>query len=49
MKTLQHPKSQLPDVHEFAASLYLTEFRSMREEKEGDLDYDEIYGAVKGM
>ncbi|XP_052795267.1 ras GTPase-activating-like protein IQGAP1 [Mya arenaria] len=47
MKTLQHPKSQLPPVHEFAGSLYMTEFTSMREEKGGDLDYEEVFAAVR--
>jgi hypothetical protein len=50
MKTLQHPRSQLPQVHDFAGSLYMEEFCSMREEKENEeqLDYDEIYAAVGG-
>lgn len=48
MKTLQHPRSQLPHVYEFAGSLYMEEFCSMKEEKEDELDYDEMYAAVKG-
>ena len=34
MKTLQHPKSQLPEVCDFAGPLYMEEFKNMREEKE---------------
>ena len=34
MKTLQHPKSQLPEVYDFAGSLYMEEFKNMKEEKE---------------
>ncbi|KAH3833286.1 hypothetical protein DPMN_106592, partial [Dreissena polymorpha] len=47
MKTLQHPKSQLPECYEFAGTLYMAEFISMKEEKNEDLNYDEMYGAVK--
>ena len=48
MKTLQHPRSQLPEVFEFAGPLYLEEFKAMREDKEGDLDYQEILATVRG-
>ena len=49
MKTLQHPKSQLPEVYDFAGQLYMEEFKNMKDEKEDNLDYDEIFAAVKGM
>ena len=48
MKALQNPKAQLPQVHEFASSLYFEEFHNMKDEKQADLDYEEIFVAVKG-
>ncbi|KAL3866731.1 hypothetical protein ACJMK2_044012 [Sinanodonta woodiana] len=47
MKQFQNPSSQLPPVYSFAAVLYMEEFHNMKAEKEDDLDYDEIFAAVK--
>ena len=48
MKALKNPSAQLPPVHDSGDMLYLEEFCNMKNEKESDLDYDEIYAAVKG-
>ena len=47
IQVLQNPRSQLPQVYDTAGALYLEEFRNMKDEKQEDLDYDEICGAVK--
>ncbi|XP_063433642.1 ras GTPase-activating-like protein IQGAP1 [Mytilus trossulus] len=47
VKVLQSPSSQLPPVFDTAGSLYMEEFKNMKDEKQDDLDYDEIYAAVK--
>lgn len=47
IKVLQSPSSQLPQVYNTAGNLYMEEFKNMKEEKQEDLDYDEIYTAVK--
>ncbi|KAK3096452.1 hypothetical protein FSP39_000292 [Pinctada imbricata] len=47
MKALLNPKAQLPPVHEFAFNLYFEEFHNMKDEKQADLEYEEIFAAVK--
>ncbi|XP_013411467.1 ras GTPase-activating-like protein IQGAP1 [Lingula anatina] len=47
MKALANPAAMLPPVHDFAANLYFEEFVNIKEEKQGDLDYEEIFGGVR--
>lgn len=47
MRALQNPAAKLPPVNPYGESLYLEEFFNMRQEKQDDLDYDEIFAAVK--
>ncbi|XP_060062495.1 ras GTPase-activating-like protein IQGAP1 [Ylistrum balloti] len=47
MRALQNPAAKLPPVNPYGDALYLEEFFNMRQEKQDDLDYDEIYAAVK--
>lgn len=48
LKALQKPEAQLPPVFDFANALYFEEFHNMRDEKQSELDYDEISAAVRG-
>ncbi|OWF47735.1 ras GTPase-activating-like protein IQGAP1 isoform X2 [Mizuhopecten yessoensis] len=47
MRVLQNPAAKLPPVIPYGDVLYLEEFFNMRQEKQDDLDYDEIFAAVK--
>ncbi|KAL5004093.1 hypothetical protein ScPMuIL_017549 [Solemya velum] len=47
MRALQNPAGQFPAVYDFAGPLYLEEFVNMKAEKQGELDYEEIFAAVK--
>ncbi|XP_056022517.1 ras GTPase-activating-like protein IQGAP1 isoform X2 [Ostrea edulis] len=47
LKALQKPEAQLPPVFDFANALYFEEFHNMRDEKQSELDYDEISAAVR--
>lgn len=48
LKALQNPSAQLPPVFDYACALYFEEFHNMRDEKQSELDYDEISAAVRG-
>lgn len=48
LKALQNPAAQLPPVFDYACALYFEEFHNMRDEKQSELDYDEISAAVRG-
>lgn len=47
MKALSSPSAKLPPVYDFAGSLYMEEFQNMKVEKQTELDYDEIFAAIK--
>lgn len=47
LKALQNPSAQLPPVFDYACALYFEEFHNMRDEKQSELDYDEISAAVR--
>ncbi|XP_061172402.1 ras GTPase-activating-like protein IQGAP1 isoform X1 [Saccostrea echinata] len=47
LKALQNPGAQLPSVFDYASALYFEEFHNMRDEKQSELDYDEIAAAVR--
>lgn len=48
LKALQNPAAQLPPVFDYACALYFEEFHNMRDEKQSELDYEEICAAVRG-
>ena len=48
LKALQNPAAQLPPVFDYACALYFEEFHNMRDEKQLELDYEEICAAVRG-
>ena len=46
---LRSPEAELQvSVHDYAAPLYHVELRSMKSEKQADLDHAELCGGVKG-
>ncbi|XP_078316270.1 ras GTPase-activating-like protein IQGAP1 isoform X2 [Crassostrea virginica] len=47
LKALQNPAAQLPPVFDYACALYFEEFHNMRDEKQSELDYEEICAAVR--
>ncbi|KAK6188369.1 hypothetical protein SNE40_004554 [Patella caerulea] len=46
LKALQNPAAQLPPVYDTAADLYLEEFLNIKKDKEGELEHEEICGAL---
>lgn len=46
LKAFQNSSGQFPTVFDFAAPLYLEELGSIKEEKQDELDYDEILAAL---
>ena len=48
MSALKQPTAELGQVHDYAAPLYHEELRNMKNEKQALLDYEELYGGIKG-
>lgn len=49
VQKLQNPVADLPSIDVYASKLYHAELSGMKQEKQGDLDYEELSTAVKGM